>query len=165
MAIYVKAVHPIVLAEWQAAIDALPNRKKGKWSTITKSAQGELRKYRYNEGYFEVKLNAASAKQYGLTVHPKDGWAPVMPLRGRATYEQIERAYGAEYAQNYIDGDHGTTILGRLEGLTEEENLSGAGLLAQQLRTMELIEENHTGQHHRNSAISVPTAPGQPVRG
>ena len=165
MAIYVKAVHPLVLAEWQAEIDALPSRKKGKWSTLAKTAQGEFRKHRYNEGFFEVKLNAAAVKHYGLTVYPKDGWAPVIPLRGCVTFEQIERAYGAEHAQNYIDGLHSTAIIGRVEELSEEESLTAAGLRTQQLVTLQAIEENHTGQHHRNHAISVPTAPGQPVRG
>ena len=165
MAVYIKAVHPMVLAEWQAEIDALPKRKRGNWSKLMKSGRGELRKYRYDQGYFEVKLNAACFKQYGVSVKPKDGWAPVIPLRGSATFEQIERAYGAEHAQHYIDGLHGTITLGRMEELTEQENLTAEGLLIQRIRTLQLIEENHTGQHHRNSTISVPTAPGQPVRG
>ena len=148
------------MAEWHAEIDALPNRKKGKWSHLAKTIQGEFRKYRYNQGHFEVKLNGASIKQYGLTTHPTDGWAPVIPLRGCATFEQIERAYGTEHAQSYIDGLHGTVTLGRIQELTEQENLTAAGLLTQQLLTLQMIEENHTGQHHRNTTISVPTAPG-----
>ena len=56
------------------------------------------------------------------------------------------------------------TVLSMLR-ITEEENLSAAGLLVQQLQTVQWIEENHTGQHHRNTTISIPTAAGQPVRG
>jgi hypothetical protein len=165
MAVYVKALHPMILDEWRAQIDALPNRKKSKWSAIMKNSQGEFRKYRYNQGYFEVKLNGATGKLYGVTEFPKDGWAPVIPLRGCATFQQLERAYGAEHAQTYIDGLHGTHIMGRIEELTEEENLSATGLLVQQLQAVQLIAESHTGQHHRNTTISIPTAAGQPVRG
>ena len=162
---YLKATHPAVLAKWKAEIDALPARKKDKWSTLAKNQHGEFSRYRYHKGYFELKLNAAAKKEFGFTEWPTDGWAPVIPLRGRATYEQLERSYGALHATNYIENLHETVALGRIEDMTDEEAVTVEGLIVQQLITIQSIEENHTGQHHRNTTISLPTAPGQPLRG
>ena len=165
MTCYVKATHPDVLAKWKAEIDALPARKKGKWSALAKNQQGEFRRYRYHKGYFELKLNSAAKKEFGLTEWPTDGWAPVIPLRGRPTYEQLERSYGAVHATTYIENLHETVAHGRIEGMTDEEAVTAEGLIVQQLIMIQSIGETHTGHHHRNTPISVPTAAGQPVRG
>ena len=165
MTIYVKSLHPLVLEGWLAEVDALPNRKKSKWSALAKNPQGVWHKYRYNEGHFEIKFDAAVAKQFGrVMTYPTDGWAPVVPLRGTATFEQIERAYGSQHAKTYTENLHSSMYAGRLEQ-TDEQAVSPAGLVQQHNAVVEAIAANHTGQHHRNHTITVPTAPGQPVRG
>ena len=165
MAIYVKSMHPLVLEGWLAEVDALPNRKKSKWSALAKNPQGVWHKYRYNEGHFEIKFDAAVNKQFGTVMtYPTDGWAPVVPLRGTATFEQIERAYGSRHAREVTENRHDTICAGRLEQ-TDEEAVSRAGLVQQHNATVLAIAANQTGHHHRNHAITVPTAAGQPVRG
>ena len=96
--------------------------------------------------------------------YPTDGWAPVVPLRGTATFEQIERAYGSQHAKNDTENLHSSMYAGRLEQ-TDEQAVSRAGLVQQHNAVVLAIAANHTGQHHRNQTITVPTAAGQPVRG
>ena len=96
--------------------------------------------------------------------YPTDGWAPVVPLRGTATFEQIERAYGSQHARNYTENLHDSIYAGRLEQ-TDELAVSPAGLVQQHNAVVLAIAANQTGHHHRNHTITVPTAPGQPVRG
>ena len=165
MTFYLKSIHPSTLANWKAELDALPERKKSKWSTIVMNLRGTYRKVRFYKGYFEIKLNASSSAEYG-TVWPKDGWAPIIPLRGQATFEQIERCYGARMAQDYVDNTlAGTVLFGRLDGMTEEEALTPEGWAIATLAATQTIVENHTGAHYRNHSVSVPVAAGQPVRG
>ena len=121
MAFYIKSIHPTVLDKWKAEVDALPNRKKSKWSTLAKNTTGTFHKYRYNAGYFEVKYDAAMARHSGVPMmHPTGGWAPVIPLRGEASFEQIERVYGPDNARNVTEDKNDTIYLSRVTQADEE---------------------------------------------
>ena len=165
MASYIKSIHPTVLDKWKAEVDALPNRKKSKWSTMVKNTTGTFHKYRYNAGYFEVKYDAAMARHSGVSMmHPTGGWAPVIPLRGAATFEQIERAYGPDNARNVTEDNFDNIYLSRVTQ-ADEEAVTMQALVEQENAATMAIAANHTGNHHRNHAIAVPVAVGQPVRG
>ena len=87
--LYCKAVHPVVLAEYKAEIDKLPKRKQSKWSASAVDMHGTICKYRYVEPYFERHIHASIVKEVGRIVWPKDGWAPVNPLKTHLTFEQF----------------------------------------------------------------------------
>lgn len=123
--------------------------------------RGELRKIRHNKGFFEIKLNASDNN---VMVWPVAGWAPIMPLRGELFYEQLEQCYGAESARSYLDQALPTNMGNTLD-MTDQQAVSEEGRLVQLAAQVAAINGNHTGHHHRNHIVRVPTAPGEPVRG
>jgi hypothetical protein len=162
---YIKAVHPFVMAEWAAEVQALPKRKQSGWHTLLKNGDGTFRKVRCDEGFFELKVSAKNMADVGARMVPKGGWAPIIPLRTKPTMEQIERSYGKDVAEAYFNEGENTASIGRNENLSDEQATSIGGLAVSLATTMQAIEESHTGQHYRNRTISVPTAAGEPMRG
>ena len=162
---YVKAVHPLVIEQWTAEIQALPKRKRGGWHTTLTNANGTLRKVRCDNGFFEVKVSAKNMADGGITVSPTGGWAPIIPMRTKPTMEQMERSYGKKVAEAYFNEGQNTVTFGRIDTRSDEQAISIEGLVAGWAETMQAIEQNHTGQHYRNRTISVPTAAGEPMRG
>ena len=163
--LYCKAVHPVVLAEYKAEIDKLPKRKQSKWSASAVDMHGTICKYRYVEPYFERHIHASIVKEVGRIVWPKDGWAPVIPLKTHPTFEQLERAYGTEAARRSLacggkEAYHAREMFDEAGDAETEE-----GLLRRDMLTAAIIAENLTGNHYRNHHMSVPTPAGEPVRG
>lgn len=161
--IYVKSFHPLTVAEWQAQIAALPQRKRTNWSARVRNDQGVDTKVRYDGGFFEHKLNASTAAQIGDIMWPKHGWAPIIVLRTKPTFEQLKKSYGTEVAEQYTNGD--VTVRSTGVTLSDAEAVSAQGRDKAWVHTLQKAAENHTWQHHRNKHVSVPTAAGEPVRG
>ena len=164
MMVYIKAMHPMILAEWTAEIQALPKRKQGGWHTLLKNVDGTFRKVRCDNGFFELKVSAKNMADHHTTM-PKGGWAPIVPQKTKVTMEQIERSYGKGIAEAHFNEGEKTVIFGRNANLSDAQANSIEGLAAGWATTMQGIQENHTGQHYRNKTISVPTAAGEPMRG
>jgi hypothetical protein len=122
-----------------------------------------LRKVRFHNGFFQLKLDAV--KQSHHQACPADGWAPIVPLRGRATYDQILDAYGKEAAEAFTTCTFEEVGVNRLAHLSDEQAVSLDGYLLGAGFNARAVAENHTGKHHRNKTVSVPTAAGEPVRG
>lgn len=127
--------------------------------------KGEYTKIRSDCGFFEYKLKGNAAATFGNILWPKDGWAPITPLRTMITVEQMEKSYGAEVAERYINKDDFTPVLFTRLIQSDADAISEQGLVEQWADTWHRATENHTGQHHRNKRVSVPTAAGEPVRG
>ena len=159
--LYVKCIHPLVLDELRAEVASLPVRKQCKWKGSMRNPQGVSHMLRFHKGYFQIKMEASHAAEFG---DPKDGWAPIIELRGTATFEQIAEAYGVAEAQNFFGGDALSCYMGRMP-VSDEAARSAQGLLAAVAETTQLVAENHTGQHHRNRTVSINTKSGEPVRG
>ena len=162
MPVYLKAVHPMILNVWVEELDALPERKRAKWSTRMTSPQGVIHKVRFHNGHFQVKMDAS--QQQAMDAHPVGGWAPIVPLREQPTYEQVLEAYGEKAAEDYRTGNTTEAATGRLD-MSDEEARSEFGLFMGHHVGVTAIAENHTGHHHRNKTVAVPTAVGEPVRG
>ena len=162
MSIYFKCVHPLQLAEWRSQVEKLPERKRHKWSDRLKTVNGVVHRVRFHKGYFQIYRDAQ--QQSSVCSFPKDGWAPIVELRGPPpTYEQICEAYGPEAAERFASQEHDTVVIGPAQ--SDEVARSIDGGLESLMTTLNLIAETHTGHHHRNKTVSVPTAVGQPVRG
>ena len=159
--LYAKALHPLVLDELRAEVEMLPARKQCKWKGSMKNPQGVSHMLRFHKGYFQIKMEAPHAAEFG---NPKDGWAPIFELRGTPSFEQIAEAYGETEAENFFGGNALSVYSGRMP-VSDEEACSSQGLLEAVEQTNQLIAENHTGQHHRNKTISINTKSGEPVRG
>lgn len=127
-----------------------------------KNGSGVVHRVRYHKGYFQIYLDAQ--QQRALWAFPKDGWAPIVELRGPSpTYEQACEAYGPEMAECFASGDHHVLTMGPNQ--SDEVARSVDGLRESLEITQNFIAESHTGHHHRNKTISVPAAAGEPVRG
>ena len=159
-----------VMAMWTAEVKTLKPAKQHKWKGTMTNQTGVRSQVRYfpegvanelgAEAYFAHKLSEErQAKRYTDLV-----WIPVLSSTQRAAILQErskvkdavfmvipEGARGhmqAELPSNVICPE-GTVMGGDLRDTVEES-----------------IAANHTGKHtSRNHPVSVPTAPGQPVRG
>ena len=160
--LYLKGLHPLVLAGWAEELEALPERKRAKWGTRLTSKLGVIHKVRFHNGYFQIKMDAS--QQQAINSHPAGGWAPIVPLREQPAYEQILEAYGEKAAEDCRTGNIRESPTGRLD-MSDEEARSEMGLVVGHHVVVNAIAESHTGQHHRNKTLAVPTAAGEPVRG
>ena len=163
--LYCKAVHPVLLAQWKAEIDSLPRRKQDKWTVSAKDLHGTICKYRFVNGYFERNIHASIVKEVGQIKWPKDGWAPVIPLKTHPTFEQLERSYGEEATIRFFNCGSKETYHARQMFDEAGDAQTAEGLFMREMLTAGIIAENHTGNHYRNHHINVPTAAGEPVRG
>ena len=167
-ALYVKATHITILAEWRSEVEKLPKRKQAKWCTKVILPPGTWHKVRFNNGYFELKVHEETLQAAQFT-WPKDGWAPVMPLKGKPEFEQIERAYGTEAATVFFTKwdaeDPNVLVLHReiFDAAGDAETVEGRN--ARQMVATQIIMDSHTGNHYRNKHLNIPTSAGQPVRG
>ena len=153
----------VALATWQAQVDTMSPKKQEAWKASTRDVRGTRHCIRYHNGYFQVKC---TARLLGESVHPLDGWAPIIAKGSQPSEEQLQASYGHVLPGGVPELQIPTTETAQLR-----QALEGCGLedfdmeLFKALLIREMIEENHTGKHHRNRAVAVPTAAGQPVRG
>ena len=165
--IYISGVPASVMEQWQAEVEALPLKKQSKWRKIGRNTQGTFRQVRYYGGYFQIKVLADTAN--GEAILPIDGWAPIVQTGGQATRDQVIHCYGLtmmqtieeEYNKNpEIWSGMSYPRFGRVQ---QAEERGGEEARNDELRRM--MAEAHTGKHHRNKSVKIPTPTGQPVRG
>jgi hypothetical protein len=165
--IYLSGAPPSDLERWRAEVEALPPRKQAKWRKIGRNHEGTFRQVRYYQGYFQIKVLANTMK--GEAVLPYTGWAPIVPTGGQATRDQVIHCYGLSMMQaieaqfNQDPESLSRMSYPQFDRVAQAEARGGSEARNEELRRM--MAENHTGKHHRNKSITIPTRPGQPVRG
>ena len=159
---------PVELAILRARIEAIPKKKQQKWHAAAKNEEGTLRQLRFFNGDFQIKVLASST--HGKCLIPASGWAPIVESGKNPSMKQIEDAYGEsavkaleELIDARIGGTH--TMNSPSHQRVQEAGLRNEDYQAWNLEMMRVMNEHHTGKHHRNKALNVPTMPGQPVRG
>jgi hypothetical protein len=147
------------IAKWRAEVESLPLKKQLTWHACCGSIEGTLRRVRFWKGYFQVKVLANTGK--GELLLPADGWAPVVAIGESVTPSQILETYDEEMLQKYENMPE--IVRPHVEQLVRA--YIRGGLDACSVAGIRMILENSTGHHHRNKHVSIPVAPGQPVRG
>jgi hypothetical protein len=158
-----------IIEEWQTAVDALPKRKQCKQKGLVIDTTGCIQKVRYlgKEIGFQMKCNRKLCMDsVHETIFPDDGWVPIHPEDKAANKEQIRAAYGdlaeicnpelrvsSKWTQTVMDMIHSFGLEGEELEVFKEKCFE------------KFIKLHHTGNHHRNHTIAVPTAAGQPLRG
>ena len=148
---------------WRMQVDKLHPKKQSSWKASCKDMQGTMHRIRFHNGYFQVKCTAKLIKE---NVPPIDGWAPIIACGTCPTEEQLQASYGHVLPKGVpelrVATNETAAIRAALDGC-ELEGLAYELFRADMLH--ELMQENLTGNHHRNHTIAVPTPAGQPVRG
>ncbi len=163
--LYMSAIPQSTMDMWRTLVEALPLRKRAKWSKSCRDDYGVYRLTRYYNGHFQVKVRPCTGK--GEVRLPESGWAPVIAYNGIVHRIQIVDSYGEDVVAE-IEATRGETIGGREGDFNPkyqrvlEAASRGVGASNDAIRSMML--ENSTGNHYRNKAIAVPTSAGQPVR-
>jgi len=161
--IYVSRGSAVALARWRAEVEALPIKLQDKWHVSRRNEDGTARRIRFRGGHFQIKVLANTTK--GQCLLPADGWAPVIAEGESLAPSQVIDTYGAEVLHMIMERFGGFSY-GRhpqSERLFEAELRGGVDARDAEFRLM--MMENSTGHHHRNKRVSIPVAPGQPVRG
>ena len=152
----------MVLEFWQMKVDKLPPRKQASWKAWCKDTHGTRHCIRFHNGYFQVKCTATLIKE---SIPPIDGWAPIIATGTYPTEEQLLASYGHVLPKGVPELRVVTNETAALRTALEDCNLEGLALEIFRANLIhEIIQENLTGNHHRNHKITVPTAAGQPVR-
>jgi len=154
---YVKIIHPDLIQTWRSN----PNSMK-----CCRDRCGVKQSVREYNGFFQIRIgmHLRNAKKF---VIPESGWVPVVPLGGNVTREQLVDAYGLDYVE-YQESISNKPPDAPLEFVVNNPRILEAsqhGFSAMNEAARALVAQNHTGRHHRNKKISIPTCPGEPVRG
>jgi len=155
---HVSTVCDVLYQRWMDEVDALPVRKKAKWSAWVKDKYGcriSVRCAPREIGFgvltlFEERLTAQSAADRGL---PAGTWIPVLSVSLRAA---LVETMEAETGEETLVADVASRTMERVTHDNDEHVA----------RAQAEVAARHTGNHRpRTHAVAVPTAPGQPVRG
>ena len=167
--LYMSGVPQSTIDMWRAEVEALPPRKRAKWSQSRRDDYGVYRLTRYYNGHFQVKVRPCTGK--GEVRLPQSGWAPVIAHDGIVHRIQLVDSYGEDVIAE-IEAARGESIGddpakrcqfdSKYQRVVEAASQGGVAASDDAVRRM--MAENHTGNHYRNKTIAVPTSPGQPVR-
>jgi len=167
--LYMSGVPQSTIDKWRAEVEALPPRKRSKWSKSCRDDYGVYRLTRYYNGHFQVKVRPCTGK--GEVRLPESGWAPVIAHDRIIHRIQLLDSYGEDVVAK-VEAKCGHSIGDdpvrqcnyhpRYQGVVEAASRGGVDASNDAIRRM--MAENHTGNHYRNKTIAVPTSPGQPVR-
>ena len=78
--LYMSGIPQSTIDMWRAEVEALPLRKRAKWSKSCRDDYGVYRLTRYYNGHFQVKVRPCTGK--GEVRLPESGWAPVIAHDG-----------------------------------------------------------------------------------
>jgi hypothetical protein len=153
---HVATVCDAIYQSWADEVEALPPRKRKKWSGWIADKYGSRISVRYapqevglgQHTLFEERLTAKSAADRGL---PVGTWIPIQSVSIRAAKAAAAEEMGGELL-----------IANTATRAIERPALDNDQLIAQARAD---VAERHTGNHRPHvHAVRVPTAPGQPVR-
>ena len=167
--LYMSGVPQSTIDMWRAEVEALPPRKRAKWSQSRRDDYGVYRLTRYYNGHFQVKVRPCTGK--GEVRLPESGWAPVIAHDGIIHRIQVVDSYGEDVVAE-VEATYGESIgddpAKRCQFDPKYQRVLEAsfqgGVAASDDAVRRMMAENHTGNHYRNKTIAVPTSPGQPVR-
>jgi len=157
---YVSAVHPDIIQSWRDQIAAMPPRKRDKWHVAGLDSKGVLRLTRCVNGHFQVKIRPDTGD--GKVILPTSGWAPIAPIGGDLTRQQLIDTYGLDFVENMERGTQGPHHINNPSAWNA--GLTG-GVFALNREVQRVIAQNRTGNHYRNKSVAIPTRAGEPVRG
>ena len=144
------------MAALQEGMQALPTRKQKNWHSSTIGYNGVMTRIRFFNGYFQSRVPEGSRDpQFEW---PASGWVPVVQVGDEVNDQQIIDTYGNEFVsarESRVDPES------RINYEAEMRGDRDASVVEIERR----IAENHTGNHHRNKHVKIPTTSGQPVRG
>ena len=165
--LYMSGISQSTIDMWRAEVEALPLRKRAKWSKSCRDDYGVYRLTRYYNGHFQVKVRPCTGK--GKVRLPESGWAPVISHDGIVHRIQLVDSYGEDVVAK-IEAARGESIGDPAKRCKFDPKYrhvleaASRGVDASNDAIRRMMVENSTGNHYRNKTISVPTSPGQPVR-
>ena len=162
--IYAARGSAVGLAKWRAEIEALPSKKQDTWHISRRNEDGTFRRIRFRGGHFQIRVLSNTTR--GRCLLPANGWAPIVAEGDEVTPSQIIDTYGEEVLNMVMRRPAGLSYATddqQSKRLFNAELRGGVDARDAEFRLIML--ENSTGHHYRNKHVSIPVAPGQPLRG
>ena len=148
------------MARLRAEVEALPLKKQEKWHTCGCSIDGTRRRIRFRGGHFQIKVLANTTK--GESLLPVNGWAPMVAIGENAEPSQIVETYGKGISPHMVNLQP-ERLRPQMKQILQAYECGGPD--ACNAEGFRMMLHNYTGRHHRNKHVSIPVAPGQPLRG
>ena len=138
------------------------NKTHGTYRVATKTAPFVASGF--EGGHFQIRVLSNTTR--GRCLLPANGWAPIVAEGDEVTPSQIIDTYGEEVLNMVMRRPAGLSYATddqQSKRLFNAELRGGVDARDAEFRLIML--ENSTGHHYRNKHVSIPVAPGQPLRG